>query len=540
MDTNCQRCRQLLSVAMDGEATIPEENFIQEHLATCEDCLEAQADYRSIRSQFRTLSRPLPPPQLRAAVMGRTIARPRPIRNTGRGLDLVVSNSQKLALGMFGLAIIVLTGLIVIGLLRTAPFQVQGEPFAEAGSQTIVVEFNRPLDREFILNNAEKLNLFSVKDAQGNLLEIDFNQIQVTGSRVELTVKRRLDENQKIEVVVKPEVKDNTGAKVDNPGPKTAKVTTPKPTDAPRPTTTPTPTNRVVTTSTAASTTSNSGGSGPATPTVPVPTAALPTALPVTATPATSPRTTGTPAITPTVTITATVTIPATVTATVTITPTVSVMATVAITPPISVTPTITPTATITATVAPTVVPTTTLASDSCTIAMRRGFGKLFNEQPTIAAKIGCPSAEEAQAGLVYQPFQRGFMVWHRQSGLIYVFYNNGSWTRFTDPGPGDLPTPRPVSPGTTPLPTITPTATPNSGCNLNPVRGFGNIWASNPTVRSAIGCPLTAETQTEVGAFQPFARGFMFFNPIATNGRRVYVVFNDTTYQDLLDSFQG
>ena len=34
MDPNCQRCRHLLSAAMDGDTNPTEDNFIRQHLAT--------------------------------------------------------------------------------------------------------------------------------------------------------------------------------------------------------------------------------------------------------------------------------------------------------------------------------------------------------------------------------------------------------------------------------------------------------------------------------------------------------------------------
>lgn len=544
MDPNCQRCRHLLSAAMDGETNPSEDSFIRRHLATCEDCLEVQAAYRQIRSQMRTLSRPVPPPQLRTAVMARTRGQGQVVpRSRGGSLRPRFSLSQSLALGALGLLVVIFGTLVIIGVLRsTSSLQVAGQPEVVAGTQTIIVPFNSPLDEDFIKANAQSLELFEVKDAQGNPLEIDYARIQVSGSKVELPVKDRINENQKIEVEVKPEVKASNGTSLNSVVRQTVKITTPTPTPVittPPPTNTaPAPTATAVITTTAAPTVTSGTGNGgpPATPTVP-----LPTAVPVTATPGpTATRTPTTPTPTavattpaPTVTVTATVGATPTIAVTPTITPTVTATPTITATVTDSPTPAVTPTVT-------TVAPTATPLSAACQVTLQRGFGKLYNDRPDIAQKIGCPTAEENQASLVYQPFQHGFMLWHKQSGQIYVFYSNGSWVRFADPGPGELPTPAPTAPGATPVPTITPTPTPVTGCSFSPVRGFGNIWATRPTVRNALGCPLVAESGTDGGAFQPFAKGVMYFSPIASNGRRDYVLFNDTTFQDVLDTFQG
>lgn len=583
-DSYCQRCRALLSAALDQETTPQENAFIREHLQTCEDCLQAQAAYRSIRNQFHTLSHPMPSAQLRTAVMAGTVGGGRavvPARGrTVSGLQPLLNFGQKLALGGIALLLVGLVGAIIIGILRTPPFEVEGQPTANATDQKVVVTFSRPLDRTYIQANADKL--FEVRDATGNKVEMDWSKVAVVGSTVELPVlpdgNNKIELNDKLQVDVKPEIKDESGTKVSNPGMKSAKVEMPppatatptrsvarttqmppttvvtsRPTTAPPSTAPPTQQASTAPTDTAAVIPTRAATTAPATPrpTTPPTTMVVRPTTPAATTIAATTIAATTIAVTTTVPVSTT--LPAPTTAAVTATPSQSPVPV----PSVTTTPVITVTATITATsdppqttVAPTTTgavttapattvapktapattaaPTTMVASTVCRVDMRRGFGKLYNERADLAPRLGCPQVVEAQARLVYQAFQRGFMVWHQQSDAIYVFYNTGTWARYA--APGSAPTATPSTPAPTPL----------NSCASTPLRGFGSIWTTYPVVRNGLGCPVNAENSTEVAAHQPFERGQMLFNPLAVNGRRIYVVFNDGAYLDLPDTFVG
>lgn len=558
MDATCQRCRSLLSAAMDDELTPGEENFVRQHVLTCEDCREAQAAYGGIRRQMRTLTHPAPPAALRAAVFtairedrmasraGARLATKQTRPNSGGWLS-IFSTGQKLAVGIAAVAMVFFTGLIVYGLLRTTPFQVE-EPVANVSAQTVTVVFSRPLDKDYVIANAPEL--FKLTDEKGNKLDIEWDKIKVEGDRVELPVNKTttpLNANEKLQVEVKPDIRDEAGTKLNNPGPKIAKIVNvaPTATNSPRPVettpvppspttgptnTAPPPTTTPVVTTVAPTTAAPTSTPEPATTAVVNTTvAAQPPTQVVTTPPNRVPTVTPTPpnrvpTVTPvTVVVTSTVAPsvpPATVTATPVVTPTVVVTPTATVAPTPTFTPVVTPTETpAPTTVAPTTAAPTTVAT--CPVEVRRGFGKVYNENPDIAARIGCPSVEEAQASLAYENFQRGFMLWHGQTGLIFVFYNNGTWQSFSDPGSGSGGTPTPTPSGT--------------GCSFSPVSGFGYIWAKYPNVRNSIGCPTNTEAGTDLGAYQPFARGRMFFNPL-TN--RIYVLYSNGSYVNLPNTF--
>jgi hypothetical protein len=410
MDANCEHCCLLLSAAMDGETNPAEEAFIRQHLATCPECQATETAYRQLRTQMRGLSHPVPPPQLRGAVMSRVRGEKR--SGLGRG--------QRLALGVLGLLVVLFGGLIILGIIQNNPsFQVEGQPLAVTGSQTIVVNFNRQLDASFIMANAEKLDLFSVKDADGHPLKIDFSSIKVEGNKVELSVKDRLKDNQPIEVVVKPEVKDSNGAALNNTVQRTTKSATPTPspvattvgltTTAP-PTNTPLPSITPTVGTPTTLVTATSGPTSPATTPLPATTSgATPTVTgspSVTTTVTVSPTLTTTPTVTTTVGVTPSLTTTPPVTGTVTVTPTITTEATpgvtVQVTPTLTAIPTITTTitstsragsgttpaavATATAIITPNLTPTSlpvspslALASDAYIEIMWRGFSDFYN-----------------------------------------------------------------------------------------------------------------------------------------------------------------
>ena len=94
----------------------------------------------------------------------------------------------------------------------------------------MIIIFTRPVDRNYIMENAP--TLFSIKDAQNNPIQIDTANIVIEGNRVELPIKRdsrQLQENEQIQVVVAPEIKDDKGAAVSNPGAKVAVAATQAP-----------------------------------------------------------------------------------------------------------------------------------------------------------------------------------------------------------------------------------------------------------------------------------------------------------------------
>lgn len=65
---NCTEIRPLLSSYIDGEATPEERVRVERHLLRCQDCHQALAEYRAIGSDIRVLAMPVPPASLRRDV----------------------------------------------------------------------------------------------------------------------------------------------------------------------------------------------------------------------------------------------------------------------------------------------------------------------------------------------------------------------------------------------------------------------------------------------------------------------------------------
>jgi hypothetical protein len=250
--------------------------------------------------------------------------------------------------------------------------------------------------------------------------------------------------------------------------------------------------------------------SGPQ-PVVELPTLAeLPT-LPPTLTPA--------PSALPTNTLTATLTL----TASVTPSPTVTV------TPSATITDTPTPTFTTTATPTPrqgalfllleladqvtvlppelrpvvptplpldnnqSVVPSGVLLPSTCAVLPPGGFGTLFVGMPALAAQLGCPVGVPATTSSAEQRFERGTMIW--LAGPIYALYNDGRYQQFSD--------------------SFMPGIDPERGGELppagliEPIRGFGKVWRTDPMVRAGLGWGITSETGG-TAVVQRFERGWM------------------------------
>jgi hypothetical protein len=587
--TECLRCRHLLSAAMDGEATFNETEFVRKHLGGCPDCREAQQAYNSLRAQLRLLPTPEPPVALRRAVMSRingknaVYAGRRPVA----GLHPLLAPWQKGVFAAAVLALVFVSGFIFSMLLRAQAFAVEGQPVADTADQKVIIIFTRPVDRNYIMENAP--TLFSIKDAENNPLQIDTANIVIEGNRVELPIKRdsgRLQENEQIQVVVAPEIKDDKGAAVSNPGPKVAIAATqapdvatktkpgqvvafattpvppasttaaptatapqatapvvqpngnPTPPSAP-PGSTATPSTTAVTTA-AVTATSPATTAGPTASTAPVttPVATSPT-VPATTTVSVSPSpsvpvstTTGaTPSVSPSSTA-----LPPTTPATATVPPTATK------TPPITTAPvTRTPVITTTSPAGPstgpgTLTPSTTVGFPSAVpstseaackpVELGPGFEKLYLDVET---RLGCPTSAPVKSGFTYQVFQKGSMLYYQQTGRIYVFYNFGGWATYRATGAVAVP------PTTAPTPT-NKTATPGSatpdptGCSLKPRGSFATLWNSNQAVQSSLGCPVAMDSSTSGGLTQGFSRGFMLYNPLAS--LPYSVVYGDGGFQ--------
>lgn len=134
-------------------------------------------------------------------------------------------------------------------------------------------------------------------------------------------------------------------------------------------------------------------------------------------------------------------------------------------------------------------------------------FAAAYQGDSTIQAALGCALAGGTGAvGSAYQPFQNGMMIWLASLGtqpqpVIYVLYNNGTYQRFNDTFVEGVD---PASSGAAP-----------PGGLLEPVRGFGKVWRSNPGVRDGLGW-ATAGESADSAQVQMFERGEMLSSSAA------------------------
>lgn len=95
----------------------------------------------------------------------------------------------------------------------------------------------------------------------------------------------------------------------------------------------------------------------------------------------------------------------------------------------------------------------------------------------------GCPAEASLPSSHAEQPFQNGLMIWSSITNEIFIFYDDNiepRWQRFTDAYIEGLPE-------------IPVEREPPQGLLL-PVRGFGLIWRTNPTVQNRLGFALESE----------------------------------------------
>jgi hypothetical protein len=89
-----------------------------------------------------------------------------------------------------------------------------------------------------------------------------------------------------------------------------------------------------------------------------------------------------------------------------------------------------------------------------------------------------CPLTQD-EVWAAYEPFEHGFMIWRSDTREIYVLYDDAGYETYTDTWQeGD-----PVLIAGTPPPGL-----------YAPVRGFGNLYASQPQVRERLGWATAPE----------------------------------------------
>ncbi len=155
-----------------------------------------------------------------------------------------------------------------------------------------------------------------------------------------------------------------------------------------------------------------------------------------------------------------------------------------------------------------------------CSIQPVRGFGLVWQQNPTVVSKLGCALAGETGIGITRETFDNGLMLWPGNIGNILVFRHDGTWAGYPNSWQAGQP--------------LADVGAPPAG-HVAPTGGFGQLWRQQPSVRPALGW-ATAADQLAPGATENFAKGQMLW----TNDHMIYVLFGDGTYQSFVDSFVG
>jgi hypothetical protein len=133
----------------------------------------------------------------------------------------------------------------------------------------------------------------------------------------------------------------------------------------------------------------------------------------------------------------------------------------------------------------PTFAPPTAQPGITCPFPPPPGLSALLSRDPSLLPALGCPFGAPpipTQISGAWQFFERGAMVYLAGSpGQIFVVTNDGRFRRFDD--------------------TFIQGVDPESGGEIppvgliEPVRGFGKVWRTNPDVRMALGWGVVPET---------------------------------------------
>lgn len=161
-----------------------------------------------------------------------------------------------------------------------------------------------------------------------------------------------------------------------------------------------------------------------------------------------------------------------------------------------------------------------TAAPMACAMSPTGGFATFFNSDTTLSQQLGCPQGDPLTVGGAWQEFEGGWMLW--LDGPIYALYNSGQFERFEDTFDSAID---PESGGETP-----PVG------RVEPVRGFGKVWRTHPSVRQFLGWAFGDEAGGQI-TYQRFDRGLM----LAISARTQIIVLAgsfDGTWRSFVGSF--
>lgn len=143
----------------------------------------------------------------------------------------------------------------------------------------------------------------------------------------------------------------------------------------------------------------------------------------------------------------------------------------------------------------------TTTAPSTCLALPSGGFGAVYSSDPQLAGQLGCPIGTPPITTVLpsaTQQYERGLMIWVQTTpGSIYALSSSGSFERYDDTWVEGVD---PDSGGMTAPPGL-----------LEPVRGFGKVWRTNPNVQNGLGWAASEEASGQA-TMQDFERGRMIY----------------------------
>ncbi len=146
--------------------------------------------------------------------------------------------------------------------------------------------------------------------------------------------------------------------------------------------------------------------------------------------------------------------------------------------------------------------------SGACSFPVSSVLANAYNSNAALQERLGCPvSGGTVIYGMATQPFERGTMFWRSDTRQIYALANNGQLWQMADSWNESMPADDPAY-------------APPAGL-IQPVRGFGLVWRSNPSIREALGWGTQPEAPYD-GFWQDFERGAM----LVSNTNLIYALF--------------
>lgn len=148
-----------------------------------------------------------------------------------------------------------------------------------------------------------------------------------------------------------------------------------------------------------------------------------------------------------------------------------------------------------------------------CNIQPVQGFSKVWNNNPQVRQRLGCPTQPEQGFQAMQQFFRNGYVVQDLSNGQIIALYSNGRWEVYADTWTSSDPVYNPAL------------IAPPGWCQ--PEYGIGKVWRNVDDVSQRLGWARWPQSPVSATR-QQYEHGWMLW----TSSQGVYVLYEDGTYQ--------